>query len=130
MRPILLLPVLLSGAACTLPPEAGTAAQDRRECFWASGVTGFNDAGPDRALVNIGGRETWELTLSPGCPDIDWAMTIGIRSRGTQRICSGTDAELLIPSASGRSAQRCLVRTVRKLSPEEAAVARGDAPRP
>lgn len=126
MSRIFLLPALLAAASCTVPPGASTARDARQECFWASGVTGFNDAGPNRALVNIGRQATWELTLSPGCPDVDWAMNIGIRSRGTQRICSGVDAELLVPNASERGFQRCLVRDVRKLSPQEAAAARGE----
>ena len=132
-RPALLSSAALLAASCTASsPEAPVTAavQAPRQCFWASSVTSFSDAGPDRALVKIGGRETWELTLSPGCPDVDWAMRIGIVSRGSQRICSGLDAELLVPSSSGQRTQRCLVRTIRKLSPEEARVAAGEAPAP
>lgn len=127
----LLLPPLALTLACTGPSDgqpAASAAAQPRQCFWASEVTGFSNAGPDTALVHISRRETWELSLSPGCPDVDWAMKIGIVSRGSQRICSGRDAELLVPSASGRGAQRCLVRNVRLLSPEEADAARGDSP--
>ena len=129
MRPIwLLLPALLPAGSCTAEPLAVTAtANGQRACFWASEVTGFSDAGSDRALVKIGSRETWELTLSPGCPDVDWALTVGIRSRGGERICSGRNAELLVPNASGQGFQRCLVRNVRKLPPEEAAQARGES---
>jgi hypothetical protein len=120
----LLLTLPLATAACTSSSADAPASHDGktpRQCFWASEVTGFSDAGRDRALVSIGARSTWELTLSPGCPGVDWAMRIGIVSRGSERICSGADAELLVPTASGRGAQRCLVRQVRKLSPEEAA---------
>lgn len=124
------LVLLLAALGCAGPPAANPAPPSRRSCFWASQVSGFTTAGPDRALVGIGGREVWELTLSPGCNDVDWAMRIGIRSRGTDRICSGADAELLVPSASGSSTQRCLVRGVRKLSAEEAAAARGEMPKP
>jgi hypothetical protein len=122
------LVVLLVPAGCAAPPAANSAPESSRSCFWASQVTGFSDAGADKARVSIGTRETWELTVSPGCPDIDWAMRIGIRSRGGERICSGANAELLVPSASGSGLQRCLVQSVRKLSPDEAAAARGTAP--
>ncbi|TFI57644.1 hypothetical protein E2493_14060 [Sphingomonas parva] len=122
---------------CVLPLLAGCTASSRgtseaatdtgaRQCFWASEVTSFSDAGPDRALVSIGRRETWALDLAPGCPEVDYAMRIGIVSRGSERICSGANAELVVPTASGRGAQRCLVRAVRRLSPEEAAAARGE----
>jgi hypothetical protein len=121
-------PLLLiaATAGCTAPPPGtGQSAQ----CFFASSVTGFSEAGPDRTIVNIGSKESWELTLSGGCPDVDYAMRIGIVSRGSQRICTGRPAELVVPSASGSSGQRCLVRNIRKLSPEEAAAVRGSKPR-
>jgi len=113
-------------SACAAAPNTAAAAQDSRSCFWASAVTSFSDAGPDRALVKIGRRETWELTLSPGCPDINWAMRIGIRSRGGERICTGANAELLVPDAGGSQMQRCLVRNVRKLAPESGAHSRAE----
>lgn len=125
-RTSLLLAATLATAAMASPLAADTAPQAPRQCFWASQVTGFSDAGPDRALVNIGRRDTWELTLSPGCPDVNWAMKIGISSRTGERICAGRPAELLVPNASESGFQRCLVRSVRKLAPQEAAIARGD----
>ncbi|MES2441187.1 MAG: DUF6491 family protein [Pseudomonadota bacterium] len=121
---IFLLPAaLLATASFAAPPEP---APGPRECFWASQVTGFSDAGPKRALVNIGSRETWELTLSPGCPAVNWALNIGIRARSGERICPGRPAELLVPNASESGFQRCLVRDIRKLSRKEAAAARGE----
>lgn len=128
----LVLASMLGAAACTAPARDAVgpmAAESPRQCFWSSSVTGFSDAGPNLALVNLGLYETWELAVSPGCPDIDYAQRLGIVSRGgSGRICSGRDAELLIPPVSGRGLQRCLVRSVRKLSPEEAAAARGETP--
>lgn len=125
-RPYSLLVPALAVAAC-----AGTdgAWHDRQDCFWASQVTGFSVAGPERALVRVGARDAWELTLSPGCPDVDWTMRIGIRSRTGERICPGRPAELLVPEASGSGLRSCLVRQVRKLASEEAAAARGPAPK-
>jgi hypothetical protein len=124
MHRIAALLLLLPAVGCASSPQVPAAASGGRECFWASQVTSFSDAGEDRALVHIGTRETWELTLSRGCPDVDWAMRIGIRARGGERICRGRPAELLVPDASGSGLQRCQVRSVRKLSPEEAAAAR------
>ncbi len=123
-RTTALLLLLPAAAGCAPNPQTGETPAASRECFWASQVTSFSDAGEDRALVHIGTRETWELTLSRGCPDVDWAMRIGIRARGGERICRGRPAELLVPDASGTGLQRCQVRSVRKLSPEEAAAAR------
>lgn len=114
----LMVAALLATTACAAPSSVGSSAS-AAQCFWASQVSGFSSAGPDRARVRIGTRERWELALSPGCPDIDWAMKVGIRARGGERICSGRNADLLVPNASGSGMQRCLVRGVRKLPPEE-----------
>ena len=131
MRRISLLLAAVAATGAFSAPAATTAApQNGRACFWASQVTGFSDAGPDRALVSIGRRETWELVLSPGCPDVDWAMRIGIRAHGGERICTGRPAQLFVPNASESGFQRCLVREVRRLSPKEAAAARGEKPEP
>lgn len=117
LRACLLVAVAMLTGCAAPPPGTAAATQEARACFWASEVTSFSDAGPDRALIKIGRRETWELTLSPGCQDVDWAMRIGIRSRGGERICSGANAELLVPEASGSGFRRCLVRDVRKVTP-------------
>lgn len=126
-RTLTLLATSLLLAGCTATPP-GRVAQGP-QCFRADSVTGFTDAGADKAIINIGNRESWELTLSPGCPGVDWAMQIGIRSRGGERVCEGRPAELFVPDASGHGARRCLVREVRRLSPSEARAVRGDAPR-
>ena len=119
MHRLCLLLSAVAGTAALSGPAASTPQRAERQCFWASEVSGFSDAGPDRALVRIGQHEMWELTLSPGCPDLNWAMKIGIRSRGGEHICRGRRAELLVPNASETGFQRCLVRSIRKLAPEE-----------
>jgi hypothetical protein len=116
----LLFIALIAGAPS--PVSSDTTRKSARACFWSSEVTGFTDAGPDRAILNIGARESWELTLSPGCPDVDWALRISVRARGGERICTGRPVELLVPEPGGRS-RACLVRSVRLLSGEEAAAA-------
>lgn len=112
-------------------PQSRTAGvKGAPRCFWNSQVTGFSDAGPGRAIVNNGSRDSWEVELSPGCPNVDWAQRIAILSRSGGRICSGANVELAIPDASGTGSRRCLVRSIRKLSAAEAAAVRGQAPRP
>jgi hypothetical protein len=113
---LVLLP-LVGVAACTGPNPGGPAATDQhaRQCFWASEVTSFGNAGATRVIANIYNQEKWELTLASGCSNANWAMRIGIVSRGSQQICTDQPAELLVPSPGG-TMQRCLVSGVRKLS--------------
>lgn len=112
MRRIMLAALPLLSTCAVAPARTG------QSCFWASSVTGFSSAGPGRARINIG-TSAWEVALSPGCPDVDWAMRIGIRSRGGERICSGADAELLVPDSSGDQVRSCLIRSIRKLPSAE-----------
>ncbi len=119
-----LVPLVLAGCA------ADRASPDRAAgaCFWPSQVTGFSDAGPQKAVLRAGSQQMWELTLQNGCPDVDWALSIGIRSRGGQQVCPGRPAELVVPEVSGRGGRTCLVTNIRPLSPEEVLLQQGRAP--
>lgn len=120
--------LLLSSCAAQDTQTPARLAAGAEECFFASQVSGFADGGPDRALLRIGFRAGYELTLSPGCPPVDYATNIGIVARGGQRICPGRPAELVVPRLSGSGAQRCLVNNIRKLSDAEMAAAWGRRP--
>ena len=127
MRTPLAFAFVLSGtviAACAATaPSARGPATANRQCFLASQVNDFSGATDDSVLVRVGVNNVYQLQLSGMCHDIDWANRIALRSTGGSNwICQGLDAELLIPSPIGP--QRCLVTDVRKLSPEEAKLAR------
>ena len=124
----LVIPVLaVAGlAACAAPgadaPQSYASGGD--QCFYNSDVRSFSDAGPNVVLVAVGARDAWELTLQNGCPSVSAASKVAIRSRGATRICAGQDAEITVPNLSGSGSQRCLVRSVRKLTEQEAAAVR------
>ena len=110
-------------SACSMEPESAVArAGERRECFLASQVNGFHSLDRDHVLVTVGANRTFELGLTGACFDIDWSQRIAIRSRGSDWVCSGLDADIFVPSSIGP--QRCPVTTVRRLSEEEARAAR------
>jgi len=114
MRRMLIVLAPFLGLAACAPNRSVAAAQAARQCFWSSEVTSFGDAGPKRIIANVYNQEKWELTLANGCPNANWAMKIGIISRGSQEICTDAPAELLVPLAGG-GAQHCLVTGIRKL---------------
>lgn len=116
MRLLWVAPALMLLGGCVKDDTTPTGARAGTDaCFWPSQVSGFGDNGPDKAVVRLGTRERWELTLSQGCPDVDWAMNIAIRARGGQAICPGRPAEIFVPDASGRGGRTCLVTNVQKL---------------
>lgn len=94
------------------------AAKAARQCFWARNVNSF--ASNDDRVVNIrvGVRDIYQLEMLGRCLDVDWANKIAIKSRGSNYICAGMDAELITPTSLGP--HRCAISKIRKLTAEEA----------
>lgn len=113
----------LLAEACTTGSRQGQApvsARNERQCFLASLVNGFTPLDRDTVRVTVGARTVYEFETAGYCPEIDWTHKIAIHSRtGSDWVCRGFNAELLVPSALGRGVDRCPVTSVRRLSPEE-----------
>lgn len=95
------------------------AAKPKRQCFFASNVNSFSAPDEDTVNVRVGVKDVYQLALLTRCTDVDWNHEIAIVSRGGSNICSGMDATIVTKGPFGP--QRCAVKTVRKLSPEEVA---------
>ena len=109
--------LLTLGAATAGAPETPKPAKARSQCFWTHEVNNF--ASSDDRIVNlrVGVNDYYQLEMLGRCQDVDWTQSIGIVSRGSSSICTGLDAEIIAPTSIGP--QRCAVKTVRKLTPEE-----------
>jgi hypothetical protein len=113
-------PLIAAIAIAALFPLAAQAksAPKERDCFHASNVSGFRAPDDKTVYVRVGVRDIYQMEMLGACPQIDWAEKIGIRTRGSEWICSGMDADLISPSSIGP--HRCAVRTLKKLTPKEA----------
>ena len=112
-------------ASCTTGNQesARAAQQGGRQCFNVSQVSGFHPIDRDTVQVTVGARTVYQLEVVGVCPDINWSFRVGIRSTsGSSWVCSGLDAELIVPSPSGT--QRCPVTGIRRLTPEEVEASR------
>ena len=67
----------------------------------------------------MGVKDVYRLDLLGPCPDIDWNWSIALESHGSSWICSPLDATIIAKSPIGP--QRCPVRQVTKLTPQEVA---------
>jgi hypothetical protein len=103
-------------ARSPIVPDA-KAKPAARQCFWANRVNNFAAADENTLNVRVGMKDVYQFEMLGRCPDIDWSHRIAILSRGSNSICTGLDAEIIAPSPIGP--QRCAVRTVRKLTPDE-----------
>jgi len=118
--------LLLAAAGCAAlaalgagPALAAPAAKAHQQCFYARNVDNFTPVDERTVNIRVGVKDVYQLDLFAPCNDLKWNETIAIRSRGSSWICSGLDVELISPTPIGP--QRCPVRSLRKLTPEEVA---------
>lgn len=109
----------LAISACTAnPAPGGAAARSSGQCFLASNVNSFNANADGTVDIRAGASNYFRLTPAGGCPDINWAMQVGIRSTGgSDFICNAYDAEFVVPDPSGT--QRCPIATVTPITREQ-----------
>ena len=113
---------LLSGSCSTPGSEAAEGSgHGGGQCFYARNVSSWAPADRDTVNLRVSVNDIYQLKLLGDCPNIDWVEGVGLQHRGSDWICSGLDAELLAPQPGGGPALRCAVRSIRKLSREEAA---------
>src|ERR1700744_746912 len=121
-------PALLAAAALTLAaaaaPFAATAADkpSADQCFWARNITSFAAPDDHTVYVKVGMRDVYKMDLMISCPDVDWNQRVALQSsRGAGgSICGSPDVEI-ISHATGLGHQRCPVKAMRKLTPDEIA---------
>jgi hypothetical protein len=118
MRRLIAIAALFAVTTLAGAAQAKPAPSDRA-CFHASNVSGFRAPDDKTVYVRVGVRDVYQMQMLGSCPQIDWAEKIGIRTRGSEWICSGLDADLISPTSIGP--QRCAVRMMRKLTPAEVA---------
>ena len=111
-----------ASAVAASDPAARPAAP--RTCFLASQVNGWSTDRDDAVYLEVGLRDVYRAELFAHCPDLDTAVSIGVRTRGGGiSICDGLDVDLIVPSTIG--SQTCHLTKLRKLSPEEVTALKG-----
>lgn len=125
MRSYLLGAAAALFASCASADNPQTASgNDGRQCFRAADVNDFDARGDDRVIVRAGPSDRYELKILGVCPDIDWTQRIALRTRGSDWVCRGYDAELIVPGPGG--IQRCPVQSVRQLTAAEVEAIRAE----
>ena len=107
-------------ALMMLPMGQAAAARSPKTCFSARDVSNFAVVDERTLNIRVGVRDVYQLDLTGVCPDIGSQNKIAIRSRGSSFICSPLDATIVAEGPFGRL-QRCEVRGLRKLTPEDVA---------
>lgn len=121
--PAVLAAALSVGCSASPAPNAQAASSAGRQCFLASQVNSFHAIDRDTVIIRVGASRNYQLEILGTCPDINWSNRIGVRSTGGSNwVCQGMDAELIVPAATGFD--RCPVLGVQAITPEAAKAAR------
>lgn len=112
----------LAGCAAAGGQASPRQADNGRACFYTRNVRSWTEVDPSTVNLRVGPNDYYQLKLLGACPNLNFGglMHLGIEHRGTNWICSGLDATLVVPQPGGVIPPlRCPVSSVRKLSPEE-----------
>ena len=101
---------------------AGDKARHADQCFWARNVNSFAAPDDHTVYIRVGVRDVYRLDLMISCPDVDWNQRVALESShgAGGSICNALDAEI-VSHATGLGRQRCPVKTLTKLTPEQVA---------
>jgi hypothetical protein len=106
--------------ALSVQPQGAVAESPPRDCFNSDAVSGFSAPDDEAIYVTVGANRVYELKVLGSCPNLDWTHSIGLKSRGSSFVCTGMDVDLIVPQDGMGPPLRCAVRTVRRLTPDEA----------
>lgn len=123
--PAMLKPFAAAALLLALGAASGVSATDKpskNECFWARNVTSFAAPDDHTVYVRVNLHDVYRLDLMIACPDVDWNQRIALQSShgAGGSICGPLDAEI-ISHATGLGRQRCPVKAMHKLTPDEIA---------
>ena len=100
-------------------PEAIAGVSTERQCFFTRQVNGYGDAPDgrrgDRIRIDTGPNDRWLLETFGTCPELDWAHSIALDTRGPSSLCTGDTATLIVPTSLRSTPDRCSVRVLGKL---------------
>jgi hypothetical protein len=119
--------LLATGASPAAVAETTKPKSDRNQCFYTRNADSFAAPNDKTLYVRVGVRDIYRFDMFGPCQDIDWNQRLALVARGgSDWICDAMDAEV-ISRAQGLGRQRCLVRHMRKLTPQEVAALPKDA---
>lgn len=98
-------------------PESAQGETAKRDCFFASQISGYTHAGKNKIHVSTGPNRIYEFETLGICPELRDAEVMGFDPVGPGTICSGMDIDLIVPTTIGP--RRCAVSMIRRVEPDE-----------
>ncbi|WP_114952648.1 DUF6491 family protein [Sphingosinicella terrae] len=118
--------LLLTAGGCAAgsdDPGLGAQGASRQapRCFSTRSVRNFRSADPTTVHLRVG-PDVYRLDLMGACPDVDLTSRVRLATTGSAMVCTGSalGTSIVTRGPTGRP-QRCQVRLVSALTPEEVA---------
>ncbi len=98
-----LLPAATLAALLAAPALAADGVEKpERECIYARNINGWNFISPDTVRITVGVNDKYDLKLFSRQTELRFRNDIGIRTRGSNWICSPLDVEVVGGEFTGR----------------------------
>jgi hypothetical protein len=119
-QPRLLTAITLAAITAAGLAAAQPAAKSQNQCFLVRNISSFSAPNDRTVYVRVSVRDFYRLDLMNDCVGITFGNNLALQSSpGRSWICSPLEATV-INNRTGMH-QRCPVRAIHKLTPEEAA---------
>jgi hypothetical protein len=114
--------LVLAAAAASAPLAVSSASAQGRQCFRAQDWHGSSAGGPRDIYIRVGMHDIWRLAMAQDCPGAQFPgpVSIGDLVTGSNEICSAIDLQITVAPLGGSNHSACIVKSINKLSPEEA----------
>lgn len=100
---------------------AAQAATDPAACLQPNRFDSWKDLNDRAVIVTDKLRHNYKLSLEPGCIDLNFSLTLGIKSFSASPLsCVERGDYVIVPRQPGSFRQRCLIQKVEAYTPEMA----------
>ncbi|MDB5431790.1 MAG: hypothetical protein JWP35_2906 [Caulobacter sp.] len=117
-------------AFAAAPAQAAPGARlGHHDCFQSTDWQGWSSPSPNILYLRVRIKDVYRLDLSAGSNQLQWPSNHLINTiRGSSLVCSAIDLDLAVSDGNG-FVQPLIVKSIRKLTPEEvAALPKKDRP--
>ena len=113
-------------SALAAPQQTSTATTkgDRSQCFFINEFQQWRDVDDKTIYIRVNLNDYYRLDMSSSCPELTYPSSHLItKTAGPQTVCTALDWDLRVADGLGPGsiATPCIVKTMTKLTPAEAA---------
>ena len=123
MKAIASIAVMI-GAAIAAPALAQTSAEangsPKKQCFYERNVNGWNQVDDRTVILSVGVKDRYLVKLFAPCPELRHTLTLGLRNRGSDWVCTDDRFDLFIRDSTMSVPRQCSAESMTPITREEA----------